>query len=321
MGTDTIYSYGNQRFALGKPLTAFWLFFLIILPQMAHHNGMDLSRMVGDRYPLIMSLLYMAAFLILMIRFFQFCFPRKRPDLPSAIEITDASSLRLFHGQEVYGEVQISEIASLKDEMLDVLPWSNINATRLALKTPVQGVNHIYVLPYLKGYSDFIYRLSDLSPTLRSVYNGSEWESTMSGSLALALGMLLFFVVLVLVCSIAFIVQPHVRGHASASVLWVVWGLEAAFIAALWETAREARKRVTIISFYPDKMQIVRSSIWYSDVRPEEITGVEVVPSGTHPERCAIETEKGSFLIYSEYMKNYPDLLKRIKRFSESLQD
>ena len=116
--------------------------------------------------------------------------------------------------------------------------------------------------------------------------------------------MLAFLTVTVLAINVAF-----------TAGMWITWGMGSALIAGLVLTARESRLRVTMVSIYPSKLQIIRSSIWYKDLRPEEITGIEIIPSGKDPERCIVRVRNDKFVLYSEYMRSYPELIQRIMEF------
>lgn len=313
-----MYSYGNRQYSLGKPITTYWLVSLIFVP----HVIRDLLKSFGQPVPHwltpAIAITWIVVLVWLTIRIIRFYRPKRRPDLPSAIEITDDGILRLFHGQDMYAEIPISQIASLKDVMLEVLPWNTVNASQLTLTTPVQGFDHIYILPYLKGYSEFILKLIDFSPNLRSAHKGPEWES-ISSRIDSSLMILLFLAVTLLAVCIAFTVHMQMTGNGKNGALLIPWGIETGIIASLLLSVRESRRNVTLITFYPNKMQIIRSSIWYSDIHPEEITGLEIISSEKMPERFIIRTGKDSFCIASDNMKNYPELVQHIREFKEQL--
>ena len=246
---------------------------------------------------------WVAVLIGLLIRVYRYLHPKDRTDLPSALEITDAGTLRLFHGQEMYAEVPLSQIASLKDAMVEVLPWNTINVSQLMLAAPISGVDHIYVLPYLDGYSDFILKLIDRSPDLHFEHEAVEWGSLSGRRLDLGVMRIAIYAFLGIVFCVAFAIGL-MRGHGNVGVLWVLCGIETALIVWLVEGVKELRRSVTLVSFYPDKMQVVRSSIWYADVRPGKV-----------PERCMVRTANGEYVLYSEYMKSYPMLTRRIGVF------
>ncbi|WP_319586308.1 hypothetical protein [uncultured Desulfobulbus sp.] len=127
---------------------------------------------------------------------------------------------------------------------------------------------------------------------------------------------LVFIAATVLVICITLTIQLVMKGHSNSPALWIAWGINAIIVWALVVNARESTKRVTLITFYPNKMQIVRSSIWYSDVHPEDITKMEIIPAGKNPERYMIQTDKKSFCISSDNMRNYPELIQHIREFA-----
>ncbi|MHB0999845.1 MAG: hypothetical protein ACYC27_11430 [Armatimonadota bacterium] len=325
------YSYGKRRFTIGKPINAIWMYMLINILFIIRNMLGDRVEQISDRYlhlPTNAIMWIIILILYIIIRINLFCKLRKnRPDLPSTIEISDSGTLRLFHGQAMYAEIPINQITALNDVMLDVLPPFTVNASELMLETPVQGANHIYILPFLAGYSDFILKLLDISPDLRSMYKKTEWESLPYRDswplICYSIIVLMFFFILFY---IAFDVQ-QMHGHINMVSLWIFWSMVTAIIVsiivAIFFVVREACERASMISFYTDKMQIARSSFWYShvhnDVYPRDITGIDIIPSGKKPEQCIIRTETRRFCIPSAYMKNYPLLVQRIREFREQV--
>lgn len=316
-----IYTYGNRRIILGAPgMHIVWVVLPMAIPVLSEVLGDHISKSRQMGGTLAHLLLISLALVVACIMWRRASGAPHRQDVPTGLEISKEGMLRLYHDEIPYAEIPVANVSFVGPEKVTVLPWDELPASRLLIEPAMGGIDHVYVLPYLQGYSDFVSRLRARSPRLQPFKNHDEWGTSETGSGDISLfgmGIAVFALVLTVILGVVSLTQGRFYGRHGASKL--TWHLIALglFAAILILSVARARKLVTRISFFPRKLVVDRGVLWHTEVTPEDIVGFDVIPPGRKPERCIVRLRNDSFEISSSRHADYPDLVYNLRAFAE----
>lgn len=240
---------------------------------------------------------------------------QERPDVPTSLEISDHATFGLFHGDTKYAEIPVEQIDFITESKILLLPWGSVLATELSIRPAYQGIDRVYIFPYLNGYTEFVEKIRGLSPKFLPFSDQTEWGGT---SRKEETGYLL--PVLSLILGMVFVrdlpIFKHYETHSWLQLMEVA-GEIAILAGILALIVYKVEKPVSLITFSPGKLVVRKGLRGTLELRPTDIISIDIMPPDKEAEHCVVRLRDGSFSISPEYHRDYEGVIQRLKAFAE----